>query len=96
MTEIEHMRAAIEQMKAEMIRHDNDSQSSAMRRVIITKYQVYELEPDAQGIPVEEYFKRANLESLRAFHQGAKVYETRDGPVITLPDQPKPAKLEPR
>jgi hypothetical protein len=57
MTEIEHMRAAIERMKGEMIRHDNDSQSPAMRRVIITKYRVYELEPDAQGIPVEDYFK---------------------------------------
>jgi hypothetical protein len=61
-----------------------------MHRVIITKYRVYELDPDAQGIPIMEYFKNAKLDALPEPFRRAKVYDTPDGPVIALPDQPKP------
>lgn len=56
-------------------------------RFIVTKRRTYRVPGDVQGTPVEEYFSDATLpRSL----QGAKVYETEDGPVIAkkLPDDP--------
>jgi hypothetical protein len=53
-------------------------------RVIRTKYRVYELARDEQGIPVEEYFPDMILpEPLTG--SGAKVYHTADGPVVAIP-----------
>jgi hypothetical protein len=53
-------------------------------RVIVTKRRIYELTPDAQGVPVEQYFAGATLPTpLKG--SGAKVYETSDGPVIAIP-----------
>jgi hypothetical protein len=53
-------------------------------RVIVTKYRTYELAPDEQGVPVEQYFPGATL-PIPLKGSGAKVYETRDGPVIAMP-----------
>ena len=50
-----------------------------MDRVIITKRKAYHLAEDARGVPVEDYFRHANLP---AGLQGALVYQTEDGPVI--------------
>ena len=48
-------------------------------RVIHTKRTSYLIPKTQEGIPVEEHFKNSDLpESLK----GAKVYETKDGPVI--------------
>lgn len=55
-----------------------------IKRQIVTKYRVYELAPDAEGVPVEDYF---SLKVLQKYPQlaGAKVYETSDGPVVAMP-----------
>ena len=54
-----------------------------MRR-IVTKYRVYELASDEQGVPVEQYFAGVTLPAPLE-GSGAKVYDTPDGPVIALP-----------
>jgi hypothetical protein len=53
-------------------------------RVIITKYRIYELAADEQGVPVEQYFANAALPPPLK-DSGAKVYDTMDGPVIAMP-----------
>jgi hypothetical protein len=56
-------------------------------RVIVTKYRIYELAADEQGVPVEQYFTGATLPTpLKG--SGAKVYDTSDGPVIAMPSIP--------
>jgi hypothetical protein len=57
-----------------------------MRRVIQTKYRVYELAPDAEGVPVEDYFSSKVLQKYPQL-AGAKVYETADGPVVATPSE---------
>ena len=65
-----------------------------MNRRIRTKYKTYELPPDAQGVPVEEYFVGVTLpEPLKG--SGAKVYETADGPVVAMPRRRKRRAAEP-
>ena len=55
-----------------------------MKRIIRTKYKTYELAPDHQGIPAEEFFAGVDLpEPIKG--SGAKVYHTADGPVIAMP-----------
>lgn len=50
-------------------------------RVILTKRKTYILPEDRQGQPVEEAWPNARIPaSLR----GAKIYQTQDGPVITI------------
>jgi hypothetical protein len=61
-----------------------------MHRVIFTKHGIYELEPDACGVPIEEYFKNANFGAWPEPFRGAKVYETPYGPVIAVRERPKP------
>ena len=53
-------------------------------RVIVTKYKIYELNPDERGVPVEQYFTGVTLPApLKG--SGAKVYQTQDGPVVAMP-----------
>jgi hypothetical protein len=60
-------------------------------RVIVTKYRLYELAADEQGVPVEQYFAGATLPTpLKDSH--AKVYDTRDGPIIAFPRGPRAAQ----
>jgi hypothetical protein len=60
-------------------------------RVIVTKYRIYELAPDEQGVPVEQYFAGVALPApLKG--SGAKVYDTGDGPVIAIPSSRRAAQ----
>ena len=60
------------------------------RRVIITKHhRIYEIADNDPGTLIEEYFKGAGFELLKPF-QGARVYETKNGPVIAIQNPPQP------
>lgn len=37
----------------------------AQRRVIVTKWKIYEIAPDAVGVPIEDYFNGAGFEALK-------------------------------
>ena len=54
------------------------------RRVIVTKRQVHELEPDTAGVPLAEKYPGAKLP---AFLKDARTYQTLDGPVCAAPDR---------
>jgi hypothetical protein len=43
-----------------------------MKRQIVTKYRIYELAPDAQGVPVEEYWPDIKMTE---WLKGTKIYE---------------------
>jgi hypothetical protein len=59
-------------------------------RTIITKHgRIYELDPNQQGIPVDEYYPGV---TLPAALKGAKVYDTKDGTVIAIPSTPAAQK----
>ena len=64
-------------------------------RVVVTKYRTYELAPDQQGVPVEQYFPGVTL-PIPLKGSGAKVYETRDGPVIAMPSIPPVRREAPK
>ena len=52
-------------------------------RVIITKRKTYRLPKDQQGQPVEEAWPNAKVPPSL---QGAKIYQTEDGPVVAMPE----------
>ena len=48
-------------------------------RIVVTKHRTYHIADDVERMPIEEYMPDTNLpEDLK----GAKVYLTKDGPVI--------------
>jgi hypothetical protein len=53
-----------------------------IKRQIVTKHRIYELAPDAEGVPIGDYFPRVT--TWPEGFAGAKVYETSDGPVIAV------------
>ena len=53
-----------------------------IKRQIVTKHRIYELAPDAEGVPIEEYFPK--VATWPEGFAGAKVYVTSEGPVIAL------------
>lgn len=58
------------------------------KRVIVTKYCIYELAHDAKGIPIEEAFPK--IKDWPEAMKDAKLYETEDGPVIAMPSRRGP------
>ena len=48
-------------------------------RMIFTKNKNYQISADIKGIPIEEYMSDTKLPNRL---KGAKVYETKDGPII--------------
>jgi hypothetical protein len=56
----------------------------SFKRQIVTKHRIYELAPNAQGVPIEDYFPGVTWPEP---FTGAKVYDTGDGPVIAMPSK---------
>ena len=48
-------------------------------RLVVTKHRTYHIPADVKGMPIEEYLPDTNLPDTL---KGAKVYLTKDGPVI--------------